>query len=241
MEEIKEILGALYESPMLGALVNTFAVIIGAAIGLLFKKGIPGHIGDTIMKGLALCVLMIGIQGIVKGEKMLVTILSIVLGGLIGELCHIDDGIKWLGNFAERKLKKGDGEVSVSEGFVTASLLFIVGAMAVVGSLQSGLLHDHSTTFAKSTIDFVSAIIFASSMGIGVMLSGVAVFVYQGTLTLCAGLLMPLLNDITINEMAVTGSILIIALSLNMLGLTKIKVINFLPAIFLPILLCRFM
>ena len=126
------------------------------------------------------------------------------------------------GDWAQNKFNKG----GFADGFVTATLLFSIGSMAVVGSLQSGLLHDHSTTFAKSTIDFVSAIIFASSMGIGVMLSGLAVFVYQGTLTLCAGLLMPVLTDIAINEMAVSGSILIIALSLNMLGLTKIKVIN---------------
>ena len=241
MEAIKEIWAFLSEGPMLGAVVNTLAVIFGAGIGLLFKRGIPEHIGDTIMKGLALCVMMIGVQGIVDGEKPLVTILSVVIGGLIGELCRIDDGLKWLGNFAERKLKKDDGGVSLSEGFVTASLLFIVGAMAVVGSLQSGLLHDHNTTFAKSTLDFVAAIIFASSLGIGVMLSSLAVLLYQGTLSLCAGLLAPVLNSVTINEMSVAGSILIIALSLNMLGITKIKVINYLPAIFLPILLCRFM
>ena len=127
MENLKNILESLSDSAMLGTIVNFFAVLLGAGAGLLLKKGIPDRIGDTIMKGLALCVLVIGIQGAMKGENTLITILSIVLGGLIGELCRIDDGMKWLGDFVERKFKgKGEG-VSLAEGFVTASLLFIVG------------------------------------------------------------------------------------------------------------------
>ncbi|MBQ7821656.1 MAG: DUF554 domain-containing protein [Clostridia bacterium] len=226
---------------MFGAIVNTVAVLIGGCIGLLLKKGIPDRIGDTIMKGLALCVLLIGIQGILKGQNTLVTILSMVIGGLIGELIRIDDGMKWLGDYVEKKFKgKGEG-VSLAEGFVTASLLFIVGAMAVVGSLQSGLMHDHSTVYAKSTLDFVSSIIFASSLGVGVLLSSIAVLIYQGALTLFAGFLAPVLSDATIAEMTAAGSVIIIGLAFNMLGLTKIKVANYLPAIFLPILFCMFM
>lgn len=238
METFQNVLKSIADSSMLGVFVNVLAVLAGACIGLLLKKGIPDRIGDTIMKGLSLCVLLIGVQGIMKGQNTLVTILSVVIGGLIGELCRLDDGMQWLGAFVERKFRgKGEG-VSVAEGFVTASLLFVVGAMAVVGSLQSGLVHDHSTVFAKSTLDFTSSIIFASSMGVGVLFSAFAVLVYQGALTLFAGLLSPLLSEVTISEMTAAGSLLIIGLALNMLGLTKIKIVNYLPAIFLPILFC---
>lgn len=241
METLKNVLNSLSDTAMLGTIVNFFAVLLGAGSGLLLKKGIPDRIGDTIMKGLALCVLVIGVQGAMKGENTLITILSIVLGGLIGELCRIDDGMKWLGNFVERKFKgKGEG-VSLAEGFVTASLLFIVGAMAVVGSLQSGLMHDHTTIFAKSMIDCVSSVIFASSLGPGVLLSAFAVLIYQGAITLFAGFLAPVLSDAAIAEMTASGSVIIIGLAFNMLGLTKIKVANYLPAIFLPILFCLFM
>lgn len=240
MEAIKDIFNLISDSALFGAFVNTAAVIVGALLGLLLKRGIPDKIGDTVMKGLSLCVLMIGVQGIMKGSNTLITILSVVLGGLLGELCHIDDGIRHLGEFAEKNMKNKDGTTSVAEGFVTASLLFVVGAMAVVGSLQSGLTHDHSTVYAKSMLDFVSAVIFSSSLGIGVLLSSVAVLVYQGSITLLAGLLAPILNEATIAEMTAAGSVLIIALSLNMLGVCKIKVASYLPAIFLPILFCMF-
>ena len=240
MDFVQNILKPLLNAPIFGAAVNAFAIILGALIGLLFKRGIPERIGNTLSKGLALCVLMIGIQGIMKGENTLVTILSVVLGGLIGEIIDIDRGMQSLGEWVQKKVNK-DGGSSVAEGFVTASLLFVVGAMAVVGSLQSGLARDHSTVFAKSILDGVSSVIFASTLGFGVLLSAIPVFVYQGGITLLAGLLSPLLSDIVIAEMTAAGSVLIIGLSLNMLGLTKIKVANYLPAIFLPILFCTFM
>lgn len=242
MESVQNIIEAITGTPLLGAIVNSIAVIIGALLGLLLKKGIPERIGDTVSKGLALCVLMIGIQGMMKGQNALITILSVVVGGLLGELCRIDDGMQRLGLWVEKKFGGGkESKVSVAEGFVTASLLFVVGAMAVVGSLQSGLMRDHSTAYAKSMLDFVSSIIFASSLGVGVLLSSAAVFIYQGSLTLLAGLLEPVLSDVTIAEMTAAGSVIIIGLALNMLGLTKIKVANYLPAIFLPILICFFM
>lgn len=241
METIKNVFEIITESSMLGVLVNFIAVLLGATLGLLLKRGIPDRIGDTIMKGLSLCVLVIGVQGVMKGQNTLITILSVAIGGLFGELLRLDDFMIWLGNSVEKKLKGKSEEGSVARGFVSSSLLFIVGAMAVVGSLQSGLVHDHSTIFAKSTIDSISAVIFASSMGIGVLFSAFAVLIYQGALTLFAGFLAPILSDIVIAEMTAAGSVLIIGLSFNMLGLTKIKVVNYLPAIFLPILFCTFM
>lgn len=238
METVKNLFDIVSGTSMFGVIVNTVAVIVGALVGLLLKRGIPDRVGDTIMKGLSLCVLMIGVQGIMKGENTLITILSMVLGGLIGELLGIDELLKRLGNFAEKRFGGKSGGVSIAEGFVSASLLFVVGAMAVVGSLQSGLSGDHTTLYAKSMLDFVSSLIFSSSLGVGVMLASAAVFVYQGTLTLFAGLLAPMLGDAAIAEMTAAGSLIIIGLGFNMLGITKIKVANYLPAIFLPILFC---
>ena len=239
MDGIKNLISAISDTALLGTIVNTLAVIIGAGVGITLKRGIPERIEDTVTKGLALCVLMIGLQGMMKGENTLVTILSIVLGGLLGELLRIDDGMNRLGKYVEAKFKNGS-DSKIAEGFVTASLLFIVGAMAVVGSLQSGLMHDHTTIYAKSILDGVSSVIFASTLGLGVMLSSVAVFVYQGAITLFAGVLAPVLNDTVIAEMTAAGSVIIFGLGLNMIGLTRIKVANYLPAIFLPILFCLF-
>ena len=241
MDSVQNIIEAVINAPIFGALVNAVTIIFGALLGLLFKKGIPERISDTLSKGLALCVLMIGAQGIMKGSNTLVTILSVVLGGLLGELIGIDNGMQKLGLWVQSKVSRGESTSPIAEGFVSASLLFVVGAMAVVGSLQSGLARDHSTVFAKSILDGVSSVIFASTLGFGVLLSAIPVLVYQGGITLLAGFLSPLLSDIVIAEMTAAGSVLIIGLSLNMLGLTKIKVANYLPAIFLPILLCTFM
>lgn len=230
---------------MVGVIVNCLAVLLGGAIGLVFKKGIPPKIANTVMSGLALCVLYIGISGAMNGKKTLVAILSIVIGAIIGELLDLDLRINQLGNWLENKFKKfknkSDEKTSISQGFVTSSLLFCVGAMAIVGSLQSGLTGSNQTLFAKSLLDGISAIIFASGLGAGVLLSGILILIYQGSIALLAQFISPYLTTPVINEITCVGSLLIIALSLNMLKLTKIKVMNFVPAVFLPILLCRFM
>ena len=192
-----------------------------------------------MQKGLALCVLYIGVKGSLAGTNTLVTILSLVLGAILGELLNIDRGIERLGAWAQSKLSRGGSRLG--EGFVTASLLFCVGSMAVVGSLQSGLTGNHETIFTKSMLDFVSAIILASSLGLGVCLSGAFVLVYQGAIVLLARWAAPVLSDYVVAEMSCAGSLLIVALGLNMLGITKIKVANLLPAMFLPIVLCLFM
>ena len=224
---------------MIGTLVNTLAAVVGGLLGSLLKKGIPERFADLVQKGLALCVLYIGIKGSLVGTNTLVTILSLVLGAILGELLDIDRGIERLGAWAQRKLSKGGSRLG--EGFVTASLLFCVGSMAVVGSLQSGLTGNHETIFTKSMLDFVSAIILASSLGLGVCLSGAFVLVYQGAIVLLARWAAPILSDYVVAEMSCAGSLLIIALGLNMLGITRLKVGNLLPAMFLPIILCLFM
>lgn len=250
---------------MLGTLVNAGAIVIGGAIGLLLKKGLPKKMADTLMIGLGLCTLYIGISGCLEGENTLVLIVSMVIGTILGEAIDLDDKINRLGKFLERKFggkkseangtteaevseggKTGDStvtatqvqKVSLAEGFVTSSLLFCVGAMAIVGSLQSGLTGNHETLFAKSTIDGVAAIIFASTLGAGVMLSASLLFVYQGSITLLAQFIEPFLTDPVIAEMNCVGNVIIIGLAMNMLGISKFKVMNFVPAIFLPILLC---
>ncbi len=224
---------------MIGTIVNTLAAVVGGLLGSLLKRGIPERFADLVQKGLALCVLYIGVKGSLAGTNTLVTILSLVLGAILGELLNIDGGIERLGAWAQSKLSKGGSRIG--EGFVTASLLFCVGSMSVVGSLQSGLTGNHETIFTKSMLDFVSAIILASSLGLGVCLSGAFVLVYQGAIVLLARWAAPILSDYVVAEMSCAGSLLIIALGLNMLGVTKLKVGNLLPAMFLPIILCLFM
>ena len=242
-----------------GTIVNTLAILAGALFGMLLtriasrfsRRMTDGELrlGDRlqgiIMQAVALCVLYLGISGSLKGQNSLIAILSMVIGSLIGEALDLDARMQSLGQWVQRKTSRlvrqnSDGP-SVADGCVTASLLFCVGAMAIVGSLQDGLTGDHSTLFAKSLLDGISSIVFGASMGIGVAFSAVAVLLYQGAITLAASFLQPLLEGETvIAEMTCVGSLLIAALGLNMLGLTRIKVMNMVPAVFLPILLCRF-
>lgn len=220
-----------------GAVVNFLLVILGTLLGLLFKKGIPERVKTTLMNGMALCVLYIGITGLMDEEaNIIIIIISFALGAVIGELIDLDGLVNKLGSGLEKKL--GKGETKIAEGFVTATLLFCVGAMTVVGSIESGIQNDNSTLYSKSMIDCVAAMALTSSLGIGVILSSLSVLVLEGGLTLLAVFVAPVLTDNIVTQMSVIGSLLIIALGLNMLGLTKIKVMNYLPSIFLPLLLC---
>ncbi len=221
---------------MLGTIVNFFTIFVGGIIGVLLKGGLPKRFTDTIMSGVALCVIYIGISGTLKGENMLLIVISIAIGSLLGELINIDEKLILLGNFIENKAKSYSKDTSISLGFVTASLLFCVGAMAVVGSLESGLLGKYDILFTKSILDGVTSLILSSTLGIGVILSAFSVLVYQGLITLAASLLQNILTTPIVNEMSAVGSLLIIGIGLNMLGITKIKVANMLPAIFIPII-----
>ena len=224
-----------------GTIVNALGILAGCAVGLLLGKLIPERLADAVTSGVALCVFCIGVSGMLADENTLVMIISMVLGTIVGELLRLDDWLSTLGDTIERQFAKRGVKGRVSEGFVTASLLFCVGAMAIVGSLESGLSGNHATIYAKSVLDAVSSVVYSSTMGFGVALSAIPVFLYQGAITLCASLLSPVLTDPVIAEMKAVGSLLIVALSFNMLGLTKIKVMNSVPAIFFPILLFRFM
>lgn len=226
---------------MIGTIVNTVSVIVGGLIGLVVKKGVSKRFSDIVMNGLALCVLYIGISGALKGQNTMVIIFSIVIGAIIGEAVDLDKRVRDLGDVIERNFKSGDKNVSIAEGFVTASLLFCVGAMTIVGSLQSGLTGNHEMLFTKSILDGVASILFAASLGVGVLFSAAFVLIYQGSITLLAQFISPYLSDIVIAEMTCVGSLLIIGLGLNMLNITKLKIMNYIPAIFLPILIYLFM
>lgn len=230
---------------MLGTVVNALAAVVGGLLGALLKKGIPEKVEKLVQTGLALCVFYIGVKGSLSGTNTLLCVLAMVIGAVIGALLDIDRQFNRLGEWTQAKLtKNASGESTIAEGMVTASLMFCVGSMAVVGSLQSGLTGDHSTIYTKSLLDFVSAIIFGTTLGWGVSLSAIIVFVYQGAIVLLAKWVAPLLESYhgdVVAEMTCVGSLLIVALGLNMLGLTKIKVANLLPAMFVPLILCLLM
>ena len=217
---------------LLGVLVNVATVIIGSTIGLIFKKGISEKYTDAVMKGIGLCTLMIGVQGLLKGENQLVAIISMVLGAIVGTALDIDGKLNGAGDLLSKKLKKGDGDkVSIAQGFVTASLLFCVGAMTIIGSLDSGLKGDHTTIFTKSILDLFSSCMLSASLGIGVIFAAIFVFIFQGGLVLAAGLLEPLLSDSAVAEITCAGSLMILALGFNLTGIAKFKVANYFPAL----------
>ena len=222
---------------MFGVIVNAIAVILGSLIGLVCKKGIPEKYSDAIMKGIALCVLYIGFSGALKGENTIIVILAMVLGAVIGTWIGIDELLNKAGSMLEKKFSR-DGKTSIAQGFVTASLLFCVGAMTIVGSLTAGLSGDYEMLFTKSVLDFISAIMLTVSLGIGVMFSSVFILVFQGAIALFAGIIAPVLSEAAINEIICSGSLLILGLGPNLLGITKLKVANYIPAMLLiPLLL----
>ena len=219
---------------MLGTIVNVIAIVIGSFIGILLKKGIKEEFKDTIMNGIGLTVIIIGINSAIKSDNMVIVIISIVLGIFIGENIRIEDRLNKLGNKMEKKFSKGDS--NFSKGFVTASLVFCIGAMAIVGALESGLNANHQTLFAKSIIDGITSIIFASTLGIGVAFSAIPIFFYRGGISLLAQLVKNIFTPSLILEMSAVGGILITAIGINILGIKNIKVGNMLPGIFIPIL-----
>ena len=220
---------------MLGVLVNTGAVLVGSLVGLLVNKGIPKRFSGAIMTALGLCTLFIGISGALQVESLIVLAVSLVLGVAAGTALKIDERLNHLGKKLEERFAApgdSDDKPSLAQGFVTGSVLFCVGAMAIVGSINSGLLGDHTIIYAKSTLDLVAAIMLTASLGKGVMFSAASVFVYQGLLVLLAQLLRPALdNPEMIAELGGVGSLIIVALGLNLIGIAKIKVADFLPAI----------
>lgn len=222
---------------MIGVIVNVITVIVGSCIGLLFKKGIPQRVSQAAMTGLGACTLYIGISGSLCGENVLILIGAVVLGAIVGTLINIDGALNTLAQKVETRFKKEGQQISVAEGLVSATLLFCVGSMTVTGSIQAGLTGDNSVLITKAMLDLVSSMMLASSLGVGVLLSAVSVFAIQGSLVLLAGLIAPVMSVGAINEMTCAGSILIMMIGTNLMGITKIKVADFLPAIlFAPVI-----
>lgn len=216
---------------MSGVIVNTLTVIIGSITGLLFKKGIPKKITDAIMIGLGFCTVSIGISGLVNDVNTIILIISIVLGAAIGTALDIDSKINHIGDYLSKKFKANDDKVSVSEGFVTACLLFCIGSMTIVGSLNAGISGDNKMLYTKALLDLISSTMLSASLGIGVLFAAAFVFVFQGALVLLAQYIAPFLTPETIAQLNGAGSLLIFALGLNIVGITKIKIANYLPAI----------
>ncbi|MCI7125008.1 MAG: DUF554 domain-containing protein [Agathobaculum sp.] len=229
----------------LGTIVNIGTVLAGTTVGLLLKNGLPGRFERTITQALGLCTFFIGIGGAVSGlvtvsggalgtQHTMLLVLCMMLGALIGEALDIERRLAGLGAWCQARFAGGEDSRFV-EGFVTASLLFCVGAMAIVGSLEDGLNGDPTILVAKAILDGVAAIVFAASLGKGVYLSVLALGVYQGGITLLAGAIRPWLSDALISQISCIGSVLIFALGFNLMFDKKVKVGNLLPAMFLPI------
>lgn len=222
---------------MTGAIVNALAIVAGGAVGLLFQRGIPERVSKTVMIGLGLCVLYIGISGAFACQSILIVIVAMTLGAAAGALLNIDGMIHRLGTWVEAHVHRHEGGPSLAEGFVTASLLCCVGAMAVNGSLDAGIRGDNSILLTKSMIDLVFCAMLATTLGAGVMLAGAAVFVVEGALTLLAGAIAPLLSEAMVADLTCAGSLLVAAIGLNQTGATKIKVADYLPALlFVPLI-----
>lgn len=222
---------------MIGVLVNTATVIAGSLLGLLLRGSLPKKLTDAVMVALGVCVVYIGIDGALEGNNPLVAILSMAIGTLLGTLLDLDGRLERFGEWINRRLPRKNSGPSVTEGFISGSLVFCVGAMTIVGSFAAGLSGDNSTLFTKAVLDLISSCMLASALGIGVLLASGTVFVYQGALVLLAGVLAPVLTDAAVDELTCVGSLMIVCLGLNLMNVTKIKVADQLPALILaPVL-----
>lgn len=220
---------------MIGTIVNGFVVIIGAIIGVALKRGIPDRFKNTIMQGLSLAIIVIGLQMALQTKNILIVVLSLVLGAITGEVFKIEDRLEALGAWMESKVGNSKGEFA--KAFVTASLVYCVGAMAIVGAIQDGLKGDPSTLFVKSLLDGVSAVVFASTMGIGVAFAAVPVWIYQGSIAVLAQFVQGFLTAPVIAEMTATGGVLIMGIGLKILDIKDVKVGNLLPSIIYAVIL----
>ncbi|MCR5175931.1 MAG: DUF554 domain-containing protein [Anaerovibrio sp.] len=216
---------------MFAVIVNTLAIIFAVIIGLIIRKGLPENISGSIIKALGLCTVIIGVQGAIKEDNILILIVSIVIGLTIGELLDADGHVnRFTDNLLKKFARKGNSS-KLTEAFITSCLIMNVGAMVIVGSLDAGLRSDFTMLYTKSLLDFVAGIMLTAAMGVGVMGSAAFTFLFQGGIVILAGYIAPYLSDAVIDEMSCTGCLLILALGLNMLELTKFKVINYLPAL----------
>lgn len=220
----------------MGTVANTAAIIAGALIGIFLRKGLPEKWQQTIMQGVALCIFVVGLQMALKTANIVIVVVSLVIGSIIGEWFDIDGKLQKLGNYMANKFYHGAGNSvasQIAKGFVSATLIFCIGAMAVVGALQDGLKQDPTILYAKATLDGIIATILSANLGIGVAFSAAAVFIYQGGMTLMASFLQPVMTENVLNEVTSCGGVLIMAIGINMLKLLEMRISNQLPAIFI--------
>ncbi len=232
---------------MTGTLINVGTVIVGGTAGLLLGDRLPERVRVTVMQGLGLVTLLLGLRNALQTRNVLILLTAVALGGVLGELLRVQEGLDWLGRRFEtimealpRRRARGQGtggaalpEGSFSRGFVTASLLFCIGPLTILGAFEDGLTGDYSTLAVKALLDGFAALVFASSLGAGVPAAALFVLVYQGALTLGARGLQPLLSEAMITELTAAGGILILGLGLTLLEIKPIRVASFLPALFL--------
>jgi len=218
---------------LIGTIVNSIVIIVGGLFGLAFRGALPGRVKQTVIDALALGTVVIGLSMALKTQNILVVLISLVIGGVIGETLNIEDGLQRLGDSLQKRVGGGDGQFA--RGFVATSLLYCVGSMAILGAIEDGLRGNHSILFAKSVLDGISAVIFASAMGAGVLFSAASVFVYQGAIAILARWATPLLPAPVVTEMSATGGVIIIAIGLGILEVKRIRVGNLLPAIFVAV------
>lgn len=221
---------------MTGTIINAIAIIAAGSFGLLLKRGIPENLSQTLQEGMGLLILIIGVQYGLKAESLAVIGISLALGAAVGEWRQWEAKLERLGVRLEKVF--GDGESPFVKGFVSATLVFCVGAMAILGPLQDGLTHQYDILLVKSMLDGIFSMIFAASMGIGVLFSALPVFLYQGAISLGASVIKPLLTDPMISNITGLGGVLIAGIGVNAMGLTRIRIANLLPGlIFIPVIM----
>jgi uncharacterized membrane protein YqgA involved in biofilm formation len=220
---------------MKGTLVNTFTVLLGSSLGLLIGARFSEKIKTIVMHALGLCTLLIGFKMAFKTDDILLVIGSLVVGGIIGEIIKLEEGLESLGEFIKRKVKSESGNFVL--GFVTSSLIFCIGPMTIIGSIQDGVSGDASVLYAKSVLDGFASMVFASSLGVGVIFSSLTVLIFQGGLTLLGEKLSFLLKPEILDELVATGGLIIVGIGIYLLGIKRIKVGNFLPALVVVVIL----
>ncbi|MBS3970007.1 MAG: DUF554 domain-containing protein [Clostridia bacterium] len=225
---------------MLGTVVNALAIIFGTVIGIWFGKRFSENIRKMIMQAIGLCIVLIGLKMAITSEQLVFVLISMVLGAWLGELLDIEGALHKIGLKIQQKAGNLNGGSNIAQAFVTSTLLYCVGAMAIMGAIESGLTGNHDTLYAKSLIDGITSIMLTTTMGIGVIFSAASVFIYQGTITLAASYLENLLTIPVINELKATGGLIILGIGLNILEITRIKAGNLLPAIFFIVVIMIF-
>ena len=227
---------------LLGDLVNSLAIIAGSLLGLIVKRGLPEKWQETIMSGIALSIVVIGTKMALVTQNIVIVIVALAIGAIIGEILDLEGGMQRIGDWIGSKLAGGSKSTAaqIAQGFASASVLFCSGAMAIVGSIQSGLANDHATLFAKATLDGIIALVMTANLGIGVIFSSISVGIYQGSIVLASRLIEPYVTQKILSEVTSSGGIMIMAIGFNMMKLTHTRIANMIPGMFVAAILAHY-